>query len=114
LDDLHYANPTPDWGAATSAVDDGLFFGDVRRGPGEERAMVLALEPGRRYRVAAQFSRASGLQPLQFTVTGTVRLGGMTRTLTHTFNRAEQGLKWLMFDINGATGAITTVDATQR
>ena len=82
--------------------------------------MVGALEMGRKYRVSAQFTRPMfGGMGLMFPVTAEVTVvdaNGMSQTQSVTKNFRIQDLRaqWVAFEIDGTTGAITTVDMTMR
>lgn len=107
-DDAYYDNLTPDWHVQGVATDDPIHFGDRQ----EQETIVLgALEPGRRYRLVAQYARALAFQPLQFDVTVRLITASGTQTLVHTFRINEVNAAWRAFDIDGSTGAVTVVNS---
>lgn len=115
--DLFYDHANADWGMLNNPLDNGFHLGDDADGQGPETALIASLESNRRYRVVAQFTRRSGFQPFRFTVNATLSLvdpstgAVLARQLTHDFDIQRQGRSWAIWEINGATGAVTAVDS---
>jgi hypothetical protein len=118
LDDAHYDNLSPDWNVANVATDDPFHYGDDTDGYGPETLILPELEAGRTYRVVLQLARTEGMRPFDWTanVTMTVRspIGvPMVHNVSRQFSTQEVGLYWIVWDVDGTTGAVTAVDTTQ-
>jgi hypothetical protein len=116
LNDLSYDNIDQDWDGMPTLSGDAFHYGDDLDGFGPEHAFVTNLDPARNYRVIVQFTRILNPQPrrfestLELTVNPPGAMQTQNRQLTHQFTFAQQGQEWVVYDINGVTGAITLVN----
>ena len=112
LDDLSYDNVEPDWGGTSGVEGDAFHYGDDLDGFGPEHAIVTSLDPTRDYRVIVQFTRILQPQPRQFqsTLELTINPAGSTQSQTRQFSLNQRGQQWVVYDIDGATGAVTLVN----
>jgi hypothetical protein len=119
VDDAHYDNLSPDWNVAGDGTDDPFHFGDDTDGFGPETLVLAEFEAGRTYRVVVQLARLDGRRPFDWNANATLTIRSpsgvpMVHNESRQFTRQENGLYWIVWEIDGATGAVTTLDTTQN
>ena len=115
--DAHWNNTEPDWGQTGDETDDAFFYVDDTDGYGPERIALARLDPTKKYRIGVQYSRRDGNWPRDWDTDLTMDLSTASVTssqmLTHRFNVNDEGDIWVVYEIDGATAAVTTVDMVQ-